>query len=1071
MGVKQRIGLEPWGRLRVDYAGLDAADRFVVEHAGALGLDPTRLAHGIAGLLDRMRRNLHVLDREGMIFSRFWQEGDPEIMRNYLPLLPGVPKGLKLQRDPADDPSRVTQWLSERGDTVLRQVARRWEVPADLVAGFVEALWRHLAEDLRLLAPITLTGFKGRALPNCAGVRQIDADKLLVLSNRGLWRCRRCRRAQVRPAPFDRCLAWRCDGTLEFVSEDPDNYDLALLDGGVRMIRPREHSAQVPHGEREILERAFKGEGELVNTLVCTPTLELGVDIGALDTVLMRNVPPLPANYWQRVGRAGRRHRMAVNLTYARSASHDSLYFANPLRMLEGAVEPPRFNLRNELMVEKHVHAAMLTRLQQLARPAGGLGEADRDEVAAVLAAVFPRETRGYLFTQAGEVRPEAFDATPFRTLVTKHEETLVTAARQAFGEGWPAADAEVVSNEAIRACVTQAPDRLEEVLRGLRRRLQWALGQLARLDAERQRKGALDPDEDALHRRCDRLVKRLRGMHRRQRAEGEGVDDVSTMNVLAAEGFLPGHGLEGGSVQATAQIPRQLADGPDLELRRPVAMAVREYVPGNRIYANGHQFVPRYYHFLVDSPDPVLFQVDPAAEAVSELGSATASAGLGNASLRAVPICDVDLPHASHISDEEESRFQLPVSVYGYELDRHQGGRAFQWGDRSLLLRRGVHFRLVDVGPSRLIATSGTFGFPVCLVCGQSRSPFASQRERDRFAEDHLQRCRRRVEPTGFYADTAADSLSLPDCESREDAYSVLEALRTGATRILEMDREDLEILVIGSPGTQICTGLLYDPMPGGSGLLDQLCARFSEVVAAAREVLEKCPSDCARACVDCLFTFRNASFHRRLDRHRALECLTAWGAALTPAHAIPPRLPAAAPAGRGVPAGPAEARLRAMLLAAGFPEAQWQQQIALGQPLGSTTPDCFFPSEDPDDPGVCLYLDGLSEHIHGNPTTAARDRAIREELRARYYEVFEIAASELDDRAAMTRHFYKLGQLLLGKDRARGIRQQSEWFERRPVAATSLYGEGSEDAEPEAGLAAADREEVGSGEEPGAS
>jgi len=67
------------------------------------------------------------------------------------------------------------------------------------------------------------------------------------------------------------------------------------------------------------------------------------------------------------------------------------------------------------------------------------------------------------------------------------------------------------------------------------------------------------------------------------------------------------------------------------------------------------------------------------------------------------------------------------------------------------------------------------------------------------------------------------------------------------------------------------------------------------------------------------------------------------------------------------------------------------------------------------------------------------------------------------------MTRHFYKLGQLLLGKDRARGIRQQSEWFERRPVAATSLYGEGSEDAEPEAGLAAADREEVGSGEERG--
>jgi len=53
------------------------------------------------------------------------------------------------------------------------------------------------------------------------------------------------------------------------------------------------------------LENLFKGDSDAVNALVCTPTLELGVDIGQLDAVLMRNVPPLPANYWQRAGRAG----------------------------------------------------------------------------------------------------------------------------------------------------------------------------------------------------------------------------------------------------------------------------------------------------------------------------------------------------------------------------------------------------------------------------------------------------------------------------------------------------------------------------------------------------------------------------------------------------------------------------------------------------------------------------------------------------------------------------------------------------------------------------------------------
>ena len=73
---------------------------------------------------------------------------------------------------------------------------------------------------------------------------------------------------------------------------------------------------------------------------MATPTLELGVDIGGLDSVLMRNVPPLAANYWQRAGRAGRRHRMAVNLTYAGTRTHDRSYFRDPLKLLEGQIDP-----------------------------------------------------------------------------------------------------------------------------------------------------------------------------------------------------------------------------------------------------------------------------------------------------------------------------------------------------------------------------------------------------------------------------------------------------------------------------------------------------------------------------------------------------------------------------------------------------------------------------------------------------------------------------------------------------------------------------------------------------------
>jgi len=1033
-GVKQRIGLEPWGRLRVEYSGLTADVPFVSRQAAALGLTPDSLVDGIGALLDVSRRGLHLLDREGKIFSRFWQEGDFEVMRGYLPMFPGVPKGLKLERVSTDDSNRVAQWLSARGDTVVRQAARAWGVEKDHVEDFVRELWGFLTRDLGLLAPVTLTGSRGRALPRCAGTHQIDSDRLRLVANQGLWRCRKCRRAQVRPAPHDRCLGWRCDGTLAFEAERADNYDLGLIDGGIEMIRPYEHSAQVPPEERERLEHWFKGDSEAVNALVCTPTLELGVDIGALDAVLMRNVPPLPSNYWQRAGRAGRRHRMAVNITYARPTSHDRAYFAEPQKLLQGIIEPPRFNLRNELMLDKHIHATILSRLHQRARAGAGLPESERAQITEVLGLMFPRQIREYLFDEPGNVRTQAFDVSPLRTLLLRHEADLVQQVIGALSQGWPPEDAELVAPDRLRVCVLGMVDQLDGVIARLRSRLHWALGQMARLDGERRRRGTLDPDEDALYQRCDRLVKRYKGRLRRERREAEGYDDVNTYNVLAAEGFLPGYGLEIGAIIGTARLPRHLAGGADFDLPRPPAVALREYVPGNLIYANGHRFVTRFLH-LQAVEEPTVFQVDWSAQAVAEVGvggqGTTTPAGLGASRLRAIPMCDADLTHVSHISDDEDYRFQLPVAVFGYELGRHSGGQAYRWGDRSALHRRGVHFRLVNVGAFSLIESQGRLGYPVCLVCGQSRSPFASQTERDHFAQDHRERCGRPVEPTGFFADIVADALSLPGCASREEAYSLAEALRLGASRILDMEREDLEVLVIGRPGSEEADAILYDPMPAGSGLLDQFCARFKEIVGVALEATDSCPSGCQRGCIDCLFTFRNAFFHRYLNRLVVAERIREWGDGLAFEHEVPAKHPAVGPEASKQPVDEAEAILRELLQRAGFPEPLWHHEIRLGRPLGSTTPDCYFASEEPDEPGACVYLDGLSTHIHGNAATQAQDRAIREELRARHYWVFEIAASALTDRGAMAKHFYRLGQVLLGKERAREVRDQPTWFD----------------------------------------
>ena len=125
------------------------------------------------------------------------------------------------------------------------------------------------------------------------------------------------------------------------------------------------------------------------------------------------------------------------------------------------------------------------------------------------------------------------------------------------------------------------------------------------------------------------------------------------------------------------------------------------------------------------------------------------------------------------------------------------------------------------------------------------------------------------------------------------------------------------------------------------------------------------------------------------------------------------------------------AETRLRHLLRAAGFGEGVRGEQIRLNRALGTTTPDVIYRSEDHDpDEGVCIYLDGLSGQLHGNPETAERDREIREWLRNGGYDVIEIAAIDLHDEGAMTRHFRRLAQYLGMRDTRRRIRADPSWF-----------------------------------------
>jgi hypothetical protein len=177
-----------------------------------------------------------------------------------------------------------------------------------------------------------------------------------------LYRCEVCNRIESVSCEGI-CTRRGCTGNLEPIKAaalEENHYRTLYRERLAGDLVVEEHTAQLSTDRAREVQRDF--QNGRINVLSCSTTFELGVDLGDLNTVFLRNVPPEPFNYAQRVGRVGRRAGLpGFAVTYCRRGPHDLYHFADPTRLLSGRTKPPSLSLKNERVAERHLAAVALS--------------------------------------------------------------------------------------------------------------------------------------------------------------------------------------------------------------------------------------------------------------------------------------------------------------------------------------------------------------------------------------------------------------------------------------------------------------------------------------------------------------------------------------------------------------------------------------------------------------------------------------------------------------------------------------------------------------------------------------
>ena len=647
----------------------------------------------------------------------------------------------------------------------------------------------------------------------------------------------------------------------------------------LKSIRAREHTAQVPSGERQEREKDFR-EGDLP-VLFCSPTMELGIDIAELNVVNMRNVPPSPANYVQRSGRAGRSGQPALVFTYCTSGSpHDQYFFKHPEDMVAGSVAPPRLDLANQDLVLAHVDAVWL------AETGASLHSSLRDLLD--LSGESPSlELLPSVKQDIDSAKAKRRAAERVLRIFATMEDELAHA--DWYDPDWVARTLNTVQERFDRAC-----NRWRDLYR-------------AALAQQREQNRIV---QDASRRNADkRQARRLRAEAEAQLdllagTSGESLyqSDFYTYRYFASEGFLPGYSFPRLPLSAFVPGRRRRGRWNDEFLSRPRFLAISEFGPRSIIYHEGSRYVVNRVIL------PVGEEHSEAGELVTRNVKLCPRCGYlhplssDSDGLDRCEYCDtyLDPPmrgllRMQNVStrrrdrincDEEERQRQGYDLVSGIRFERH--------GDRP------AHRKAIVRGASGDELLRLTYGHAATIWrinCGwrRRRDPeitgFILDIERGYWVrrqdeeEDDASPMSHRTQRVVPFVEDRRNCLLIEPVDSHTTAFmaSLQPALKGAIQLIYQLEDNELAVEPLPSDQERRII-LMYESAEGGAGVLRQLLddpRAFADVASKALslchydpetgEDLRRSPraqEDCEAACYDCLMSYYNQRDHQLLDR-----------------------------------------------------------------------------------------------------------------------------------------------------------------------------------------------------------